>query len=110
MNRHLSRDTPYVGKHNSFVPNAYNSVPSSDGGNLIISNRELDEVAKVCRDSPACKGFNTDNWVKLVIRPFDEWETGTLKRSGCKGLFVKPDVDICRDGIPGYNFFEFFDR
>ena len=83
----------------------------SDGGNLIISNRELHEVAKVCRDSSACKGFNTDNWVKIVIRPFDEWDSGTsLKRSGCKGIFVKPDVDFCRDGIPGYKFYETFDR
>ena len=84
---------------------------TSDGGNLIISNRELHEVAKVCRDSAACKGFNTDNWVKIVIRPFDEWDSGTsLKRSGCKGIFVKPDVDFCRDGIPGYKFYETFDR
>lgn len=81
---------------------------NSDGGNIIISNRDLHEIADVCRRSNACKGFNTDSWVKTVIRPFDEWENN-LKVGGCRGIFVKPEVDICRNDIEGYTFYESFD-
>jgi len=46
-----------------------------------------------CDELEACKGFNTDGWLKAVIKPQEEWSNfGTGHAS--RGLYVKSGVDV----------------
>lgn len=64
-------------------------------------------VLEDCVDSGACKAVSTQNWMWIgSISPYDEWQP---KSGRCKGLAVKQNLNVCRNDIDGYKFYDLFD-
>ena len=78
--------------HHQFYPNA-----ESLGGDLyhrpdLAGN--IEELKKVCRNDPQCRGFNTDGWFKKTISSQDQWvkrSNRSFKQSSGpnRGLYIR---------------------
>jgi hypothetical protein len=70
---------------------SYEFIQGMDsGGNDIRQSGNADkinELKKECDADPNCKGFNTNGWLKAVVKPKDQWYKWTGEAN--KGFYLK---------------------
>lgn len=72
------------------VTYAFHQGKDSDGNDIkrvaVLANN-VPGLKEWCTKEPACKGFNTNAWMKSVLKPQSLWNTWT--QDPTKGLYVK---------------------
>jgi len=56
---------------------------------------KVDDLKKVCNETPECLGFNTNGWIKWKIPPKTEWNFWTEQPN--QGMYIKENVEILPD-------------
>lgn len=86
--------------HFQFYPSA-----ESLGGDLYhrpdLANN-IEELKKVCKNDPECRGFNTDGWFKKAITSQDQW--ANLMVGTGRGLYIKMPGIKRNSSYPKTNF------
>jgi len=59
----------------------------SNGNDLRRIGGNIEDYAEWCNRQPACKGFNSNGWMKHTIRPQNQWSWWTSDPN--KGFYVK---------------------
>jgi len=59
----------------------------SGGNDLRRNDGNVEALAEWCNQQPACKGFNSNGWMKRAIKPQNQWTRWT--RDPNKGFYVK---------------------